>query len=67
MVKISITDELPPANEYVVLWSSDKKAPPTIGWATYWHPQNSFGGFEVSDQAYLEDYGKEFTHWMPLP
>lgn len=64
---ISVHDHLPPANEYVVLKHEDPKAPPAIGWATYWHPSNEFGGFVLTCDGYVDDFGNNFTHWMPLP
>lgn len=63
---INVDDRLPTAHEYVVL-KHKYGAPPIIGWAVYWEPSGEFAGFEVQQESYADDYGKQFTHWMPLP
>lgn len=62
---ISTHRRLPDSHVYVALMNKHSDNPPTVGWATYWQPNDEFAGFEVQAD-YESDYGKEFTRWMEL-
>ncbi len=64
---ISVNDRLPESHVYVVLKHKCDTVPPTIGWATYWQPNNKFAGFEVACGEFLDDYDDQFAFWIPLP